>query len=169
MKLTPEEAAWLYRWFREHRKGMPSPRSFQPHYDATSWDLEELFGAFREEALEPPAKMSSVVNALVAERKWPRMRTRDAFWMEARWGEAEGHCLILSGIQLGSDLPIYVTPPQEPRAAIEWLLQWAWETRFVDLWLRDNARSYVSVDDYSIQESITDLEIFLRKLEGKLR
>lgn len=147
---------------------MPSPRSFQPHYDATSWDLRDLFRAFREEALECPSGVSSIVSALTTGHKWPRLKTKDAFWMEARWGEAEGYCMSVSRRAIHSVTLVSTPPPKDASAVIGWLLQEAWETRFVDLWLRDNARWYVSVDDPSIQESITDLEIFLRELEGKL-
>jgi|ERR1035437_10201809 hypothetical protein len=166
MNFTPQESAWLYGWFRDHRKGMPSARSFQPYYNATSWDLQDLFRAFREEALEHPTEVSSIVSALTTGHKWPRLKTKDAFWIEARWGEVEAHCMSVSGMR-SLAIPASATPPKDAPAAIGWLLQEAWETRFVDSWIRDNARWYVSVDDPSIQESVTDLEIFLRKLEGK--
>jgi len=86
--------------------------------------------------------------------------------MEERWSEAHGYCMFLS--RKGSDSASPAIPPKDAPATIGWLLQAAWDTRFVDDWLRANARSYLAVDDPSIDESVTDLEIFLRKLEGKL-
>jgi hypothetical protein len=68
----------------------------------------------------------------------------------------------------GSGSASQPTPPTDALSAIGWLLREAWETQFADEWLRDNARWHISVDDPTIDESVTELEIFLRKLEGKL-
>jgi len=78
---------------------------------------------------------------------------------------AERYCLEVSGMNTLSGGQVASTPPADPESAILGLLTDLWNERLVDVWIRENARSYVSVDDYSLQESITDLEVYLRKLE----
>ena len=166
MNLTPQEAAWLHDWFLARYKGMPSSRSYEPHYDATSYDLTDLLDVFRKDASGSREAVSLVVSELTIGHKWPRLKMKDAFWVSARWGEAYGFCIVASG--RGKHLAIPAIPPRNAPAAIGWLLQEAWDTRFADQWVRENARNYFTVDDPTIGESITDLEIFLRKLEGRL-
>jgi hypothetical protein len=164
MTLSPEEAAWLYFRFQQHDKKMPSPRTFQPYYNASSWDLDDLFTTFRDDALDTLHTTAKAVLVVTQGKAWPRMTTKEAFWMRERWQMAERYCrqLVTTKYALG---PVPNTPPVDVPAALEWLLTDLWAEQLVDVWLRENARSYVSVEDYSLQESITELEIYLRKLE----
>ena len=168
MTLTAEEAAWLYFRFQEHGKKMPSSSTFQPYYNASSWDLDDLFSTFRDDALETLHTTSKAINVIIQGKAWPRMNTKEAFWMRERWQLAEQYCkeLILAKYRPG---PVPNLPPSDVPAVLTWLLSDLWAERLVDVWLQENARSYVSVEDYSLQESITDLEIYLRKLERRHR
>lgn len=165
MTFSPPEAAWLYFRLVEHGKRAPSSRTFEPYYNASSWDLQDLFRAFRADATELPAALSKAGLVVTRRAAWPRMKTCEAFWIRERWGMAERYCLEVSGMNTLSGGQVASTPPADPESAILGLLTDLWNERLVDVWIRENARSYVSVDDYSLQESITDLEVYLRKLE----
>lgn len=78
---------------------------------------------------------------------------------------AERYCRDLAGLGFPAVVPSDAIPPNDVLGAIAWLVLGLWDERLVDVWLRENARDYVSVEDPTLEESIIALEIYLRKLE----
>jgi len=66
--------------------------------------------------------------------------------MRKRWQMAQQYCreLIVAKYVPG---PVPNTPPPDVSAALEWLLSDLWAERLLDTRIRENARSYVSVED----------------------
>ena len=166
MNMTEPEAMWLLGWLRKYRKKIPPEGRYQPHFDATSWDLDEILHGLREEALGSREAVSLVVLALTTGQKRKRLKPRDQFWLNARWDSAVSHCERVA--RTGRDSATLPTPPTDAPASIGWLLLECWEKQLAEEWVRENAREYIVVDDPTIQESVTELEIFLRRLEGTL-
>jgi hypothetical protein len=79
---------------------------------------------------------------------------------------SERYCLEVAGMGIHSATPSQASPPKDAKAATAWLLLELWDARLVDVWIWENARYYVQVADPSAEESIIELEIYLRKLEG---
>ena len=164
MNLTPQEAFWLLGWFRANRKRLPSGQTYAPHFDATSYNADELLWFLREDALGWDEVITAVITALTTGQKRERLKREAAFWINVRWDATDSYCMALA--RKGPCTAVSATRPADVSAAIRWLLLDAWRDRFVDEWVRENARNYITVDDPSIQESVIDLEIFLRKLES---
>lgn len=163
MKLTPEEARWLAAWLAERGKKMPSAGRFLPHYKADSWDLRDLFRAFRRDTREFRDTICQAVRQRATTGAWPEMRTEAAFWLRARWQAALSYCREASGTGTGSASA--TTPPRDVPAAIERLLSQLWDERFAEEWLREHARECICVEDESLDESKAELENFLRRLD----
>jgi len=165
MNLTSQEAGLICSWLRSNAKKLPSPRTFHPCYNVDSWDLQDLFRAFRRDATESRDKIWTFVVQRFDTGVWPKMKTSDAFWLRERWQMAERYCSQVAGLGVYSPIPSDVAPPKDFQTTAAWLLLDLWDSRLVDVWIRENARAYVSVWDPSLDESMVELEIYLRKLE----
>lgn len=166
MTISPPEAAWSYFWLKAELKRIPSARNYTPYYNADSWDLDDLFRAFKDEALTP-FLAGNVLPLLIEGKKWPRLKAKELFWIRERWGSAQAFCYGVFEPTIGLDRVVPSSKPADPIALLTWLLCDRWESDAVDGWCRDNARWYIAVEDYSFPDRAVDLEIFLRKLEGK--
>jgi hypothetical protein len=166
MNPTLEEIAWLYSWLKEHKEKMPGGRSSGPHYNASCWDLDDLFRAFREDAVGSRDRVWQAVLKRGQSGAWPKMKSSDAFWLRERWLMAERYCreVLEEGSNPVSQIP--VSSPKDTQATIEWLLLDLWDDTLVDLWIRENARDYVYADHYKSEEAPEELERYLRKLES---
>jgi len=96
------------------------------------------------------------------------MKTADAYWLRQRWAMAQYYCREASETGIRSASPAPPTPPRDAQKAIGWLLLDLWDERLSDLWVAEHARDFVVVEDPTLHEAATDLEIYLRKLEGSL-
>lgn len=165
MKYTYEELAWLLVWLEEHKVKMPNPRRFQPYYDASSWDLDDLFRAFREDAVSNRQAVWDAIWERSKLGKWPRVHSSTAFWLRERWGMAEEYCRYLLQTRDSSLGPVLATRPPNPEASIKWFLLDKWDQSLVDAWLRDRAREFVFADDGHCDGSEAGLERHLEKFE----
>ena len=167
MQLAPGEYAWLLLQLEELSAKMPYRSRYEPMYDATSWDLEDLFRAFREETLSFREPIWSAVCERAMTGKWPKLSREAVFWLRERLVAARQWCEVVLQKANSSD-PIRATRPKDGRAAIEWLLLELWHEHLADFWLRENARRYVSIHwpMETDEEGEADLERYLRKLEA---
>jgi hypothetical protein len=92
MNLTHGEVAWLLLWLEDHQKKMPGGRSHHPHYDATSWDFDDLFRAFREDAVWTRETVWQAVSDRAKTGTWPKMKPTHSFWLRERWLMASRYC-----------------------------------------------------------------------------
>jgi hypothetical protein len=165
MKHTYEELAWLLVWFEEHKRKMPSSRRFEPYYNASSWDLDDLFRAFREDAVGNRQAVWDAVWERSKLGKWPKIHSSTAFWLKERWEMAESFCRYLLQTRNASLPPVLAAQPTNPEASIKWLLLDMWDTSLVDAWIRERAREFVFADDGHCEGSEAELERYLNKLE----
>jgi hypothetical protein len=130
----------------ERARTLPKTGTFQPYYNATSWDHDDLYRAAREDAIRSRA----AVEQLVAEKKskgmWPRGRYEAKFWLRARWEQATAWAQSLAARATVEDGP--PKPPKDIRAVGRWLIYDMWDAMFVDLWLAENLGDYTSIDTY---------------------
>jgi hypothetical protein len=164
MNLSPQEITWLYLWLEEHQKKMPGGRSRRPHYNATSWDLDDLFRAFRVDAVWSREIVWKAVSERAAAGAWPKMEPSHSFWLMQRWEMASRYCCaVLEKASKEDSSPIIAASPVDAQAAIKWLLLDLWDGRLVDLWIRENARDCVAVDWPESGEEPYLLEQYLKK------
>jgi hypothetical protein len=147
MNLTPQEIAWLLLWLEDHQKKMPGARAHPPHYNATSWDIDDLFRAFREDAVWSRDILWQAVSVRAGTGVWPKIESRYAFWLRQRWTMAIRYCRAVLETRSHSDpTAVLASCPKDAQAAIRWLLLDEWDGRLVDIWIRENARDCVSCD-----------------------
>jgi hypothetical protein len=166
-QLTLGEAHWLCGRFIEYRKRLPSARRFQPIYDAGSWTLSALFEAFRRDATASGERVQTFLIHRLATGAWPKMKTSEAFWLRARWEMADRYCREVAGIAFDSSPGVKAgVSPKDVQAVTSWLLVELWDTRLVEIWIREHARDYVSVSDNTLDGSRIELERYLDELES---
>ena len=168
MNLTPQEIAWSLLELEGFQKKMPGTRSRAPHYDASSWDLEDLFRAFREDAVWS----RDIVWRAVCERAstgiWPKMETRYSFWLLQRWLMALRYCRAVLEKRSKSDpSAVVASRPTDAQAAIRWLWIDLWDTRLVDIWIRENASLCVGVDWPEDGGTQRELDRYLEKIGAR--
>jgi hypothetical protein len=147
MNPTIQEIAWILLWLEDHQKKMPGGRSRPPHYDATSWDFDDLFRVFRREATGSPDRLWQAVTERASTGLWPKMKPTDSFWLRQRWAMAVRYCRAVLEKRSRSDpTAVLASRPTDAQAAIRWLLSDKWDERLADIWIRENARDCVSCD-----------------------
>ena len=166
MNLSFDNLAWLAQWFKRHGKKLPHPRKWVPLYNATSWDLDDLFACFRRDALYTRNQVWTTLLERDKTGAWPKMQTSDAFWLRARWHAAEEFCntAIAGKMSSATSYPGY--PPTDVQAAIKWLVLDLWDEQLVDEWICQHARDYVYTESYGEPETADDLERYLDNLEN---
>jgi hypothetical protein len=168
MRVAPTHAAWFSPLLAEGKRTLPSCGMFQPYYNATSWDFNDLMRAFREDAVRPSQVISAACSGFLVRRKWPRLKVEPAFWLRERWLMAARCCLELEEDAKSKAQEITPAEPPDPKAMLEFMVGELWDEGFVDVWLRENARQYVSVDPYAGTDTVVEFEIAMRKFEGTL-
>ena len=147
MNLTPQETAWLLVWLEDHQKKMPGARSYPPHYDATSWDIDDIFHVFRREAVFSHDRVWQAVSERASTGLWPKMKSEDAFWLRQRWAMATRYCrAVLEKHSRSANSTVLAKCPTDAQAAIKWLLLDEWDRRLVDIWIHENARDCIGCD-----------------------
>lgn len=164
MQPTLGETAWLLLQLEELCEKMPRKSQYLPYYDARSWDLDDLFRAVREETLSFPEPIWSAVQERAMTGEWPKLGKEVSFWLRERLSTALLYCQVVLERANHSD-PIQATRPTDGQAAIRWLLLDLWHEQLSDIWLRDNARAYVSVSWAEEEDSEEQLERYLHRLE----
>jgi hypothetical protein len=96
--------------------------------------------------------------------EWPKVAREVSFWLRERLSMALLYCQVALE-RANHPGPIQATRPRDGQAAIKWLLVDVWLEHLSDIWLRDNARSYVSISWAEDEQSEAQLERYLRKLE----
>jgi hypothetical protein len=147
MNLTPQEMAWLLAVLEDIQKKMPGARSREPHYDASSWDFDDLFRAFREQAVWSRDIIWQAVAERISTGVWPKVEPKYSFWLRQRSLLALRYCRAVLEKSNGSDSKtVIASRPNDAQAALKWILLDLWDTRLVDMWIRENARACVSSD-----------------------
>jgi hypothetical protein len=165
VKLMAGEALWIQEWLQAHGQKLPGVRRFQPGYKADSGNFDEIFRVFRLDAIGFRESIWKAVLERSISGAWPRVDRETAFWLRERWKMAQRLCALI--IQKGNNSATRASRPKDAQTTIRWFLLEAWDERLVDLWVREHAREYVYTDYGCPEESIIELEIYLRKLEGK--
>lgn len=164
MQLALSEIAWLLLQLEELCKKMPRKSRYLPYYDARSWDLDDLFRAFREETLSLSEPIWTAVQERAMTGEWPKVAREVSFWLRERLSMALHYCQAARE-RANDSGPIQATRPKDGQAVIKWLLMDVWLEHLSDIWLRDNARSYVSISWAEDVQSEAQLERYLHKLE----
>ena len=167
MKVTPGNAAWFLPLFDSGSRRMPSPRTFEPYYNATSWDFDDLMRAFREDAVMSGPAVWEACAVFLSNGRWPRMKVEPAFWLRERWSMAGRLCRAIfdeTSQRQGGCLP---AKPDDQVGMLEHLVIDIWDDSFVDLWLRHNARSYARVDPGADTDAHVEFEIAMRAFEAR--
>jgi hypothetical protein len=90
---------------------------------------------------------------------WPKIESRHAFWLRQRWELACRYCRAVLEKQTRSDpTAVLASRPTDAQAALKWLLIDQWDARFVDIWIRENARDCVFCDWLEESEDGDDRE-----------
>ena len=166
MNMSAEEFAWLLLDLESVAKKMPGTRSQDPHYDASTWDLDDLFRAFRADAVWSRDIIWKAVSERATSGIWPKMETKHSFWLRQRWLMALRYCrAVLENRRHSDPTAVVANRPKDAEAALKWLWIDLWDTRLVDVWIRENARSCVAVDWPESGEGIEqELERYFRKI-----
>lgn len=168
MEITSNEATWFLPIFKAGAGILPSPRTFEPYYNATCWDFNDLMRSFREDASRHGLEVWTHCEHFIQKKKWPRTKVETAFWLRERWLMAESYCLGLEQEASKNGRDVTRAKPEDPLAMLHWLVVELWDEAFVDVWLQENARSYVRVDSYAGTDRLVEFEIEMRRFEGKL-
>ncbi len=166
MPLSDEELAWCLLQLEQLEANLPKRRFRNyPFYDATSWDLDDLFRAFREDMR---SSRDLIWSALLERAKfdvWPDLPKAAFFWLRQRLAMARRYCRSVLEESSRSD-PIQANPPKDAPAAMKWLVLDLWDERLAEIWLHENAREYVVVS-WPEDGNDYELERYLKKLEAE--
>lgn len=163
MQLTHGEIAWLLLQLEELSTKLPRTR-YSPYYDARSWDLDDLFRAFREETVSRRDTIWGGLQERAMTGIWPKLPREAAFWLRERLSAGLLYCrVVLQGAKAST--PIAAIHPEDGATAIKWILLDFWDEELSEAWLRENARSYVSVSWAEDEETEFQLERYLHRLE----
>jgi hypothetical protein len=164
MPLSHQELAWSLPQLEELEANLPNRRFRNyPFYDATSWDLDDLFCAFQQDMCSSRDLIWSALLERVTLGIWPNLPKPAFFWLRQRLAMAIRYCRTVLEKSLPSD-PIPANRPKDAPAAIKWLVLDLWDERLAELWLRENAREYVVVS-WPEDDNEYELERYLQRLE----
>jgi hypothetical protein len=164
MPLSHEELAWSLLQLEQLQANLPKRRFRNyPFYDATSWDLDDLFRAFRQDMRSSRELIWSALLERAKFGTWPDLPKSAFFWLRQRLAMALRYCRAVLEESSRPD-PIPANPPKDTPAAIKWLVIDFWDERLAEIWLRENAREYVVVS-WPEDENDYELERYLQKLE----
>lgn len=166
MPLSPEELAWSLLQLEKLEANLPK-RCFRnyPFYDATSWDLDDLFRTFRRDTRSSRELIWSVLLERAKLGVWPNLSKEVFFWLRQRLAMARRYCEAVLAKSHRSG-PISASPPKDAPAATKWLVLDLWDERLAEIWLRENARTYVVVS-WPEDDNEYELERYLEKLESE--
>lgn len=164
MKLTDQQLQSALQWLEAHRMKKRGGKPFSPHYNATSWDLDDLFRAFRRDAVGSRDIIWQAVSERTIKGDWPKLQSRDSFWLSQRWSMAVRYCqevLEQSKTTATSEAPS--NHPKVDMEAVKWLLMDLWDQSLVDVWIQENARDSVVVE-WPEDDNEYQLEAYFRKI-----
>lgn len=164
MLLSHEELAWSLLQIEQLEGNLPKRRFRNyPFYDASSWDLDGLFRAFREDMRSSGDLISSALLERAKSGTWPDLPKEAFFWLRQRLAMALRYCRSVLD-ECNHSAPIQANRPKDAQAAIRWLVLDLWDGSLAEIWLKDHAREYVVVS-WPEDGNDYDLERYLRKLE----
>jgi hypothetical protein len=137
----------LHRLLCDTSAKLPKTGSYEPHYDATSWDLDDLYRAFREEALRSQSEVLPLVEAWESQGAWPRGKYKGKFWLRARIEEASAFVREIVEVPSNSAIRFDESLPTDARSVTRWLLYTRWDEQLADYWLSENLEFYTHLDD----------------------
>jgi len=145
--LSDQEWLALDRQLHDTVCKLPKCGNYEPHYDATSWDLDDLYRAFREEARRSQSEVLRIVEEFENQGAWPRGRYKAKFWLRARSEEASAFVREIVAAASHSAIRADETLQADAPTAIRWLLYTRWDEQSVDYWLSANLQDYVHLCD----------------------
>lgn len=148
--LSPPEWRYLADVLFTRISKLPKTGTFQPFYNATTWDHDDLYRAAREDAVRSRSAVMQLITDYKVQEAWPRGRYEAKFWLRARCEEAAYFAQELGATnnESSSSPP----PPKDARAVLDWLLYDAWDTQLVDYWLADNLGDHTSFENYGTSD-----------------
>lgn len=145
---------------------LPKTGNYEPYYNATNWDHDEVYAAARAEGRDTRSEVSQLVADKKSAGAWPRGRYKAKFWLQARWDMAGAYAMRLSEAArcLAIDPPDHA---MDDREATKWLVWDAWDESLVDHWLAENLRHYAHYHhEDGIPESFVDYSNWLTRVES---
>lgn len=166
LKLSRDEWAWVLVTLLSMEKKMPGHARHKMCYNATRWDLDDLYRAAFEEACAHREEVWRAVELRAIDGRWPKVKPAVAFWLSARTKAARGFAEAVLAKAKPSDTPPHAMPPADGQSVIKQLLLDYWDGCFVDDWLAENLRDYTYQEPYDLtDEDVAYFQKWLREVE----
>ena len=147
-------------------KTLPSWGSYEPWYDATRVDRDEIYASVRGEATSTREEVMHLVGCKPKGEGWGQGKYREKFWLSARWSEAISQALEFA--ESSEDMASFDQGCRiKAKKAMEWLLWVEWDRERVDHWLAEHLAKYVHFDQVEgFPEDFVDYSLWLRDVKA---
>lgn len=143
MEASVNEVAWLSAQLQALWRKHPSYGQYRPHVSGGYFDETDCRAALTDQAREDDNSIWLAVSERTTTGRWPRLKPRTKFFLEARLLQAMQVCEDFLRERKAEETRASDVPAARGRALLEWALEEYWVDTGVRVWVEDNAALYI--------------------------
>lgn len=168
-KLTEEEWDAITPWLVAEEQKLPKPGSRIPCYNATNWDLDDIYNSAHHDSLHSRTAVSAMLECKATTGKWPKVTSEEKFWLRARW---EAGLMVVQTVECALERSLErklsITMPDLLPLAKVVVLDY-WDSGMAHEWFSANLSDNIFREQYDDDEEGTNqrhFERWIRRLEN---